>query len=47
VIGYRRSPATWGNTSPSWAIVDGEAEKAAQLALEHVVGFERAVRAVL
>jgi DNA-binding GntR family transcriptional regulator len=29
------------------AIVDGEAEKAAQLALEHVVGFERAVRAVL
>lgn len=29
------------------AIVEGEAEKAAQLALEHVVGFERAVRAVL
>jgi DNA-binding GntR family transcriptional regulator len=29
------------------AIVDGEAEKAARLALEHVVGFERAVRAVL
>jgi DNA-binding GntR family transcriptional regulator len=29
------------------AIVDGEAEKAGRLALEHVVGFERAVRAVL
>jgi DNA-binding GntR family transcriptional regulator len=29
------------------AIVAAEAEKAGQLALEHVVGFERAVRAVL
>jgi DNA-binding GntR family transcriptional regulator len=29
------------------AIVEGEAEKAAHLALEHVVGFERAVREVL
>ncbi|WP_219414687.1 GntR family transcriptional regulator [Pseudonocardia nigra] len=29
------------------AIVEGEAEKAARLALEHVVGFERAVREVL
>ncbi|MHA6627157.1 GntR family transcriptional regulator [Pseudonocardia sichuanensis] len=29
------------------AIVEGEAERAARLALEHVVGFERAVRAVL
>jgi len=29
------------------AIVAGEDEKAAQLALDHVVGFERAVRAVL
>ena len=29
------------------AIVEGEAEQAARLALEHVVGFERAVRAVL
>jgi DNA-binding GntR family transcriptional regulator len=29
------------------AIVAGEAEKAGRLALEHVVGFERAVRAVL
>jgi DNA-binding GntR family transcriptional regulator len=29
------------------AIVDGDADKARQLALEHVVGFERAVRAVL
>jgi DNA-binding GntR family transcriptional regulator len=29
------------------AIVAGEADKAARLALEHVVGFERAVRAVL
>jgi DNA-binding GntR family transcriptional regulator len=29
------------------AIVDGDEEKAARLALEHVVGFERAVRAVL
>jgi DNA-binding GntR family transcriptional regulator len=29
------------------AIVEGEAEKAERLALEHVVGFERAVRAVL
>ena len=29
------------------AIVDGDADLAAKLALEHVVGFERAVRAVL
>ncbi len=29
------------------AIVEGDAEKAGRLALEHVVGFERAVRAVL
>jgi DNA-binding GntR family transcriptional regulator len=29
------------------AIVDGDADKAGRLALEHVVGFERAVRAVL
>jgi DNA-binding GntR family transcriptional regulator len=29
------------------AIVDGDAELAAKLALEHVVGFEQAVRAVL
>jgi DNA-binding GntR family transcriptional regulator len=29
------------------AIVEGEADKAARLALEHVVGFERAVREVL
>lgn len=29
------------------AIVDGDAELAAELALEHVVGFEREVRAVL
>jgi DNA-binding GntR family transcriptional regulator len=29
------------------AIVEGESDKAARLALEHVVGFERAVRAVL
>ncbi|HLU58183.1 MAG TPA: GntR family transcriptional regulator [Pseudonocardia sp.] len=29
------------------AIVDGDAEKAGRLALEHVVGFERAVRAIL
>ena len=29
------------------AIVEGDADKAGRLALEHVVGFERAVRAVL
>jgi DNA-binding GntR family transcriptional regulator len=29
------------------AIVEGEAEKAGRLALEHVVGFERAVREIL
>jgi DNA-binding GntR family transcriptional regulator len=29
------------------AIVDGDADRAAKLALEHVVGFEQAVRAVL
>jgi DNA-binding GntR family transcriptional regulator len=29
------------------AIVEGDAEKASRLALDHVVGFERAVRAVL
>ncbi|GAA0948816.1 GntR family transcriptional regulator [Pseudonocardia zijingensis] len=46
-----RIPAVAGHVGEHVALLDAivafEAEKAAQLALEHVVGFERAVRAVL